>query len=51
MKAKSKNMKNSAQKSVTVKLAARYPCATNGTRRPCPLNCTKCFYEIIYCQN
>jgi len=51
MKMKRKGMKNSAQKNVTIKVAAKYPCATNGTRRPCPLHCTKCFYEVIYCQN
>ncbi|MGM0651629.1 MAG: hypothetical protein ACQES4_02455 [Bacillota bacterium] len=51
MEMKRKGMKNSAQKNVTVKVAAKYPCATNGTRRPCPLHCTKCFYEVIYCQN
>jgi len=36
MKTKRKGLKNTAQKNVTVKMAAKYPCATNGTRRPCP---------------
>ncbi len=49
MKSKNKSMRNAAQKRLTSKVAAKYPCPTNGTRRQCPVHCTKCFYEEIYC--
>ncbi len=49
MKDKRKSMKKMAQRNVMVKISARYPCSSNGTRRPCPQHCKKCFYEEVYC--
>ncbi len=50
MKNKEKNIKVAGQNRA-IKMAVMYPCASNGTRRPCTNHCKKCFFEIMYCSS